>query len=339
MRKWLAVLVSAASVVLVLGTVVSAIRTDRPWIRVFDFPRVQFAVLAVALIVAQLLAWRAKGRGPVALLVVTVLAFAYQCRHVYPYTPLAGEEVEETTLGAGAASLRLLTANVLMENRESQAFLDLVREANPDVVLVLEPDEWWERELRPLESTYPHAVKEPLANTYGMILYSKLPLEAPEVQYLVEDDVPSIRTGVLLRSGQEVSLHCIHPRPPRPLRGQDTTPRDKEVLEVARRAKSSALPVVVAGDFNDVAWSRTTRQFRELGGLLDPRIGRGVKPTFPASLPLLRFPLDHVFHTDEFRLVTLERSGGFGSDHLALLVELSYEPDGQGRRRAGADAQ
>lgn len=279
------------------------------------------------------------GWRPVALLVVTLLAFACQCQRVYPYTPLAGEEVEETTLGAGAASLRLLTANVLMENRESHVFLDLVRQNNPDVLLVLEPDEWWERELRPLESTHPHTVKEPLANTYGMILYSKLPLRKPEVRYLVEGDVPSIHTVVLLRSGQEVSLHCIHPRPPRPLRGQDTTARDRELLEVARRAKASALPVVVAGDFNDVGWSRTTRQFRELGGLLDPRIGRGVKPTFPASLPLLRFPLDHVFHSDGFRLVTLQRSRSFGSDHLSLLVELSYAPDGQDRRRAVADAQ
>jgi endonuclease/exonuclease/phosphatase (EEP) superfamily protein YafD len=181
-----------------------------------------------------------------------------------------------------------------------------------------------------LEATHPHTVKEPLDNTYGMLLYSRLPLTDSEVRHLVEDDVPSVYTKVVLRSGQEVVLHCIHPKPPRPIRGDDTTPRDRELFIVAREVKGSDLPAVVIGDFNDVGWSRTTRRFQEISGLLDPRIGRGMYSTFPAQLPLLRFPLDHVFHANVFRLIELERLGSIGSDHFPILVELSYEPTSAG---------
>jgi endonuclease/exonuclease/phosphatase (EEP) superfamily protein YafD len=81
----------------------------------------------------------------------------------------------------------------------------------------------------------------------------------------------------------------------------------------------------VAGDFNDVAWSHTTDLFIQLSGLLDPRRGRGIFNTFHAHWPLFRFPLDHVFHSNHFKLVDLRRLDEVGSDHFPVCVELQYE--------------
>ena len=83
------------------------------------------------------------------------------------------------------------------------------------------------------------------------------------------------------------------------------------------------------GDLNDVAWSRTNYLFQDISGLLDPRIGRGFYHTFHAKVPLLRFPLDHFFHSNHFRLVDFRRLGYFGSDHFPVYIRLSYEPDAE----------
>ncbi len=82
----------------------------------------------------------------------------------------------------------------------------------------------------------------------------------------------------------------------------------------------------MAGDLNDVAWSRTTRLFCRVSGMLDPRRGRGLFSTFHAHYPLLRWPLDHVFVSEEFTLTHMERLEAFGSDHFPILATLSYQP-------------
>jgi hypothetical protein len=84
--------------------------------------------------------------------------------------------------------------------------------------------------------------------------------------------------------------------------------------------------VIVAGDLNDVAWSHTSRLFRRLSRLVDPRVGRGFYNSYHAQCVWMRWPLDHVFYSPDFLLRGLRRLPAFGSDHFPLLIELAYHP-------------
>lgn len=109
--------------------------------------------------------------------------------------------------------------------------------------------------------------------------------------------------------------------------GSDTYERDTELLIIAKRIRESRNPTIVAGDLNDVGWSVTSKLFRKYSGLVDPREGRGLFNTYNVSVPLLRYPLDHIFHSREFGLLSLKKLEDIGSDHYPLLIRLNFEPD------------
>jgi endonuclease/exonuclease/phosphatase (EEP) superfamily protein YafD len=304
-------------------TGLALIETDEWWIRVLDFPRLQIAaVLAVALV--AYLATRPRAMQAWPILTTLVAALVWQLWLIAPYSPVWQKQMLDGSACDQSERARFLLANVLQSNRDVQSFLNLVSDVDPDIVLLTEIDAWWVEQIDGLEQTHPHQVLEPLSNTFGIGLYSRLPLSEPEVRYLLEDHIPSITTDVALSGGQTFTLWGVHPAPPRP--GDDTDERDAELLIVAKEAARMETPTVVAGDLNDVAWSSTTTLFQEISGMLDPRIGRGLHATFNADWPLLKWPLDHLFASDEWTLGEFRRLDDIGSDHFPILVELCHQP-------------
>ncbi|MGE5864188.1 MAG: hypothetical protein ACM32J_03735, partial [Rhizobacter sp.] len=49
--------------------------------------------------------------------------------------------------------------------------------------------------------------------------------------------------------------------------------------------------------------------------------------TFNAKHWMVRFPLDHFFHSNDFRLLDFRRLDAFGSDHFPVFIALSHEPE------------
>jgi endonuclease/exonuclease/phosphatase (EEP) superfamily protein YafD len=119
------------------------------------------------------------------------------------------------------------------------------------------------------------------------------------------------------------------------VRDQDSAPRDAELVLVGKEiaAHEREVPTIVCGDLNDVAWSFTTQLFLRISKLLDPRMGRGMYNSYNANSHVFRFPLDHVFHSNEFKLIDLRVLGHVGSDHFPMLIALSCEPEAATREQ------
>jgi endonuclease/exonuclease/phosphatase (EEP) superfamily protein YafD len=321
------------NLVLIIATAMLAVATLLPlwhhphWlVRSMDFPRLQLAVFAVLLLLIHLIRFDFSSGQSWALVGITLGCLIWHLWWIMPYTMFWRTEVKPTQNARPDRKLSILTANVLASNRQADVLLKLVKASAPDVLVTLESDLWWERHLDALQTDMPYSIKCPLDNLYGMHVYSRLALDDTAISYLVEEGVPSIHTLIKLRTGDDVRVHFLHPAPPSPTENPKSAQRDAELVMVARAVMGSKQPIVVTGDLNDVAWSATTRLFRKLSGLLDPRVGRGMYNTFHAKYPFLRWPLDHLFHSDHFTVSAIKRLPYFGSDHFALLTELSYNP-------------
>jgi endonuclease/exonuclease/phosphatase (EEP) superfamily protein YafD len=317
----------------IAATALPFVRKGYWWVRIWDFPRLQTALVG-AVVLCGFLLWPPAAPAERLLLLGLLLAVGYQAFRIYPFTPLAQLQVLASESPDPARRLRLLVANVQAENRRVHLLLDLIDLTQPDVFLALEPDAFWQRELAVLGHEFPFRLEQPQANHYGMLLFSRFELRDAQIRFVMDPGVPSFYARLVLRSGDSVRLYAVHPRPPQTF--QASFDRDAELLVIGREIHASPEPAIVAGDLNDVGWSHTTRLFQRISGLMDPRLGRGLFSTFPATLPLMRWPLDHVFFDPEFRLRRLERLGSIGSDHFPILAELSFEPEGADEHEARA---
>ena len=73
---------------------------------------------------------------------------------------------------------------------------------------------------------------------------------------------------------------------------------------------------------NVVSTHRTSRLFKKVAGMGDPRVGRGFYPTFNAKWPLLRWPLDHLFVSPHFEFLSIDLLSDIGSDHFPISFRL-----------------
>lgn len=295
------------------------------WIRIGDFPRLQIAFGCGLMLALLIIFGRPLSNIDLFFSAILVGCICYQIYCIFPYLPFYPKQVEQTLQPKADNVIKIYICNVLIENRNTQKIKDQIKQINPDIIVLAEPNEYWAQALKSIHEDYPTVISKPLDNAYGLILYSRLELINPELKFLVEDDIPSIHTKVKLPSGEIITLYCLHPRPPMPGENLRSNERDAELLIVGKMIDKKDEPTIVCGDLNDVAWSRTTKLFQRISGLLDPRIGRGLYSSFHADYLPIRFPLDHVFHSNHFRLVELKRLPSVDSDHFPIYIVLSLE--------------
>jgi len=322
MANMLDIVVWSLAALLIALTLLPLSKIPHGFVRTAEFPRIQLVIISIGL--AAFSHWGiAKPAGTWLGLLFLVIA-AVQSAYIIRFTLVWRRQsvrADTALLQQEERRVSFIAANVKMSNRKYDELLKVVENEDPDLVMLIEVDTHWLKAMTKLRDTFSTYVERPHDNGYGIALYSKLPLFETEVRDLLIDKVPSIRTGVELKSGDCFRLYVIHPEPPIPTK--DTEGRDSEIAMAGIEAKEDPLPAVVSGDLNDVAWSSTTRRFQRLSGLLDPRVGRGFFNTFDARYPFLRWPLDHLFHDPHFQLVALKRLSKIGSDHFPILFELA----------------
>ena len=307
----------ALSLLVIIASLLPFI-SDQHWVfRIWDFTRIQVLVLQI-LITAfgfvfienqQTLFWTVQ--------IFLLVQMVYNAYVLIPYTPLYRNK-SNIHKEKHDESISILSVNVYQFNKEYQRLIDLIREVNPDVVLTMESNKDWEQALSVLDKDYPNHKKIALENTYGMHFFTKLKVSKLQVNYFVADDLPSIEAELETSQARKFTLFGVHPPPPSPTEEDTSKERDGELLSVAKKAKKLNHPVLVVGDFNNVAWAKSSILFRKTSELIDPRIGRGFVSTFHAKYRLLRFPIDLFFHSTDVFVEEFKALRNIGSDHLPL---------------------
>jgi endonuclease/exonuclease/phosphatase (EEP) superfamily protein YafD len=282
---------------------------------VFDLTthfRLQFLGAAGVLLV--LLALRRKWLPAALLLVIGAL-------NAWPVLPYLPRPALAVAAAPTTMPLKVLTVNVSFRQFSARKFREIVAEAAPDVLLVVEFTPHAEEVLAEFDKLFPQQLKAPAEGPYGIALWSRFPLEHAFTFPL--GPVQGVEARVQTPAGAFTLLGVHLSAPTLPRRAEQ---RNDELELLAERRAAIAGPVIVAGDLNVTPYSPYYSDWLAATRLTDSRYGRTLSTSWPAVLPILGIPIDHVAVSKEFAILSHHRLPAFGSDHWGIMAELALKP-------------
>lgn len=220
----------------------------------------------------------------------------------------------------GEIRIRLVALNVHTGNARHDLVEAFLRASEADLVLLTEVDDRWLTQLAGLTNRWPHQLRQPRDDNFGIALFSRWPWTEARIITLGEAELPSLEARIV-RGGRRLWVIGTHPLPPG--NPAQSAARDDQLAAIARRAAELEGPRVLAGDLNATPWSPVFRRIEQRSGLRDTLRGRGYQASWPAAFPLFGIPLDHALVSSDVRVLDRRLGPRVGSDHRPLLLELS----------------
>lgn len=229
-----------------------------------------------------------------------------------------------------AGNFRILVSNVNTQNRDYEAVLTFAQQANPDLALFMEVDNRWIEQLNVLQSALPYSSGEANDNNFGIVMYSRQPLQTIELIDFARDSSTSV-TATATINDQPLTLVGTHPLPP--VRPSIFHSRNRQLDRLGQYLQTVSGAKIVLGDFNITMWSPYYKRFERQTGLKNVRDGFGVLPSWPTGgtyLPVpswvtrwMAIPIDHGLLSPELAVANVQIGPDVGSDHRPVLIDLS----------------
>ena len=228
-----------------------------------------------------------------------------------------GLQVDPPPEAATQGDLEVMQVNVEMDAEDTAPLIEHIREANPDVVSLVEVDERW---LKALTSAldYPYVEASPRGDFLGLALLSRHPILA----YEVGDLTPGIpaSTAELKVADRPITLTTLHVLPP--VTGAWARSQAEGLHALAGERSKRGTRWVVCGDFNATPWSRAFRTFVAESGLSPISSCGWFSGTWPAWIPVTGLNIDHCLIASGLRSAGASIGPSPSGDHRPVSVSI-----------------
>lgn len=228
----------------------------------------------------------------------------------------------------GRPRLRVVSANLLVDNPNKQPLIRELLDSDADVLLLQELSQEWQDALESSDVAvqFPHHVEKIREWPFGVGVRSRLPLEDTRIVDVA--DFPMVRVVVHV-AGHALSLYDIHTLTPR--FAEWVEPWSQQLAAALAAARTESMPVVVAGDFNMTPHAAWYSRYRAAGlrEVHDER-GQGGATSWPNGvLPLPEVRLDHAFLAGSVVCTSVRQGRGRGTDHRPLVFDVALTTEQQ----------
>lgn len=220
---------------------------------------------------------------------------------------------------AGAPVVRLYSANLWARNRDVEAITASIRDADADIVVLIELGDGPAGRLDEVLAGYPHRVATPRierpSGPARSVIASRYPLVAIEDR---PDGLHAVGASVRTPAGP---VHVLGVHLTRPWPFQEQWGQIEQTLAIGAIRTDLTGPTIVAGDFNSVSSARVGRLLQAETGL---RPAPGFPGTWPSALPAAAaVTIDQVYASPDLALARRRLGRPNGSDHRPVVVEFT----------------
>ncbi len=254
--------------------------------------------------------------------------------------PLSVDRLERAP--KSASDLRLLTYNSWTGSKDISAKEAMFREADADVIAILEPSlalaeryVWGGGVLDGYASGWkPEAAWGScpfLMTRLGVVSHDAQSAELRSIRRRLWDHF--YRLEIVRTPTGDVAVVQVHARSPRgPDRWMAGLTQLLMVADIVRELEAhTGLPIVVVGDFNSPPSGLRARAFARRSGLVRAKPALWLGGSYPSWAPsVLSLSIDDVYASPGVRVSGWRVLGSAGSDHRAVIVDLSLDQLGSG---------
>ncbi|MCF7788818.1 MAG: endonuclease/exonuclease/phosphatase family protein [Prosthecobacter sp.] len=271
--------------------------------------RLQYAVVCALVVIYALIRRRAW------LVLISLISLLWNAQIIHAF-----HQTAEVTPSSGEKPLRVMTFNVLTENKNQSAAISHVMQTDADIVCLLEVDDSWRAALEPLRIKYPHRVEELDDVNFGIACYTRLPMKSSEVRRFTIWWLPTIVLNLdhLGRPLTFIGTHAIAP-----MSGQKAHEWREQLTDITNLVSGLPGEVIAAGDLNATPWCEGMRLLRENSGLDFRSVDPVWPPTWGLNLPMM-IPIDHVLVKRGLTIQKRTLGPAMGSDHRSVTVEITH---------------
>lgn len=228
--------------------------------------------------------------------------------------------------GSARRELRVVSANVLMHNRELDAFRDWLARESPDVLAVQEFPTHWREPLNDFHGIFENGIlfpepSDPRSATWFAIgLFTHLPVVSKRIVPLDEGFPPVLELIVDL-DGARWTFRTIHPVAP--ASRELWRKRNRLLARIASELTWDDHTILI-GDFNTSSGSGAWSDFTAATGLRDSRVGFGWQPTWATDQKIrgIWTDLDHLLVGGSVGVLERRLTDVPGSDHRGIAARL-----------------
>jgi endonuclease/exonuclease/phosphatase (EEP) superfamily protein YafD len=226
-----------------------------------------------------------------------------------------------TPAEAHGPTVKVLLFNIYYYNRRLDEAAKVVRELNPDIVILHEVIPRVRPDLDAMVDAFPYRVESWLERPADALILSRFPLEDLAAELPVPKHRRPLGAAKVTIGERTLTLFAAHLSLPPLLEGKGS--QMGEMHEIAETINTRTGPRLLVGDFNASTWGAVITHARTFAAL---EVLTGPSGSWPTFLPRdLGIPIDHMLASQEITFVSRKLITIPGSDHRAVLAEIKFK--------------